>query len=205
VYLEYLEYLPVVPGAETMQFERTVQPGEDALQATRSTYAKHREALETFSRSFKESQVEPGVTKEWCKGTRPCLGAKTMQPDPETQMIQPGEALKALDIFLSSMEEGQVEAGVAATSSKGPSTRPFRKDNARKEQRPRLTRSSSEDAGFVWALSHFETEDLSEDWFSVSVAELTLTQSHSRDSGLDMYTVHDRCATLHHFPLIRCC
>jgi len=182
-----------------MQLERTMQPGEDALQATRSTYAKHWKALETFLRSFKESQVEPGVTKEWRKGTRPCLGAKTMQPDPETQMIQPGKALKALDIFLSSMEE--VAAGVAAASSKGPSTRPFRKDDAHKEQRPPLTRSSSEDAGVVWALSHVETEDLSEDWSPVSVAGLTLTQSHSRDSGLDMYTVHDRCATLHHFKV----
>jgi hypothetical protein len=122
-----------------------------------------------------------------------------MQPEPETQMIQPGKALKALDIFLSSMEE--VAAGVAAASSKGPSTRPFRKDDARKEQRPPLTRSSSEDAGVVWALSHVETEDLSEDWSPVSVAGLTLTQSHSRDSGLDMYTVHDRCATLHHFKV----
>jgi len=120
-------------------------------------------------------------------------------------MIQPEEALKGLDIFLSSMEKGKVEVCVAGASSKRPSTRPFRKDHARKEQRPRLGRSSSEDAGFVRAPSYFEIEDLSEDWSSVSVAELTLTQSHSLYSGLDMYTVHDRYATLHDFPLIMCC
>jgi len=77
--------------------------------------------LEIFSRSFNESQVEPGVTKEWRTGSSKMPSAKTMQPDPETQIMQPGEALKALEILSCSMEEGQVEAGVAEAPFTWPS------------------------------------------------------------------------------------
>jgi len=181
-----------------MQPEQTMQPGplcqktilrEEAQQATRSTYAKHRTALEIFSRSLKGSQVE----HEWRKrpSQRPSLEQETMQPDPETRMMQPEEALKALEMTSRSIVEGQVETGFAAASSKGPSKRPH------EEQRPRLTRSSSEDAGFVRALRHSATENFSKNWSSGSVAgtgtHLTLTRSRSND--LDMYMMHNRFAT----------
>jgi hypothetical protein len=187
-----------------MQPEQTMQPGplcqktilrEEAQQATRSTYAKHRTALEMFSRSLKGSQVE----HEWRRrpSQRPSLGAKTMQPDPETRMMRPEEALKALEMISRSIEKGQVETGLAAASSKGPSRRPSWKDDAHEEQRPRLTRSSSEDAGFVRALRHSAPENLSENRSSGSVAgtgtHLTLTRSRSND--LDMYMMHNRFAT----------
>jgi len=181
-----------------MQPEHTMQPGrlcqktmllEEAQQATRSNYAKHRTALEIFSRSSKGSQVE----HEWRKrpSQRPSLEQETIQPDPETRMMQPEEALKALEMTSRSIVEGQVETGFAAASSKGPSKRPH------EEQRPRLTRSSSENAGFVRALRLSATENLSENWSSGSVAgtgtHLTLTRSRSNDR--DMYTMHNRFAT----------
>ena len=191
-------------GTQIMQPEHTMQPGrlcqktmllEEAQQATRSNYAKHRTALEIFSRSLKGSQVQ----HEWRKrpSQRPSLEQETMQPDPETWMMQPEEALKALEMTSRSIVEGQVETGFAAASSKGPFKRPSWKDDTHEEQRPRLTRSSSENAGFVRALRLSATENLSENWSSGSVAgtgtHLTLTRSRSNDR--DMYTMHNRFAT----------
>jgi len=98
--------------------------------------------LEIFSRSLKKGQVEAVVMGEWSKG--PFLGAMTMFPDSETEMMQPEEAPKALGIFSRSLEEGNVEGNVGS-SSKGPPKRPPRKDSVHDEQRPRLKRSSSED------------------------------------------------------------
>jgi hypothetical protein len=98
--------------------------------------------LEIFSRSLKKGQVEAVVMGEWSKG--PFLGAMTMFPDSETEIMQPEEAPKALGIFSRSLEEGNVEGNVGS-SSKGPPKRPSRKDSVHDEQRPRLKRSSSED------------------------------------------------------------
>jgi len=106
-------------------------------------YAKRLMTLEIFSRSLKKGQVEAVVMGEWSKG--PFLGARTMFPDSETEMMQPEEAPKALGIFSRRLEEGQVEAVVTGSSSKGPPKRPSRKDSVHDEQRPRLKRSSSED------------------------------------------------------------